>query len=194
MSRELFFRGERKYLNAEEIERFIQAAKQHEKAEYRTFCLVLCYTGCRISEALELTTESIDTAERLVVFRSLKKRSKEPVYRAVPVPDDLLDTLELVHSLKSAKKKKRGKPAKLWPFARTYAWRIIKDTMKAADIEGIQATAKGLRHGFGVKAAQKVRNPRLLQKWLGHSSIETTMIYMDLVGAEEAQAARDMWK
>ncbi|WP_221897640.1 MULTISPECIES: tyrosine-type recombinase/integrase [unclassified Gammaproteobacteria] len=66
--------------------------------------------------------------------------------------------------------------------------------MLQADIKGAQATAKGLRHGFGVNASIKTRNPRLIQKWLGHTSIENTMIYMDAIGQEERETALKMWE
>jgi integrase len=52
-------------------------------------------TGCRISEALALTGQQIDPSGRVVVFESLKKRRKG-VYRAVPVPPELLDALDLM--------------------------------------------------------------------------------------------------
>jgi site-specific recombinase XerD len=35
--------------------------------------------------------------------------------------------------------------------------------------------------------AMQTRNPRLVQKLLGHSNLETTAIYMELVG-DEARA------
>ena len=57
-------------------------------------------------------------------------------------------------------------------------------TMDAADIVGDHATPKGLRHGFGVYMAMQARNPSLVQKLLGHSNLEATAIYMDLVGDE----------
>ncbi len=44
----------------EERERFLTAANSHERGEVRTLCLVMAYTGCRISEALELTADKID--------------------------------------------------------------------------------------------------------------------------------------
>ncbi len=65
--------------------------------------------------------------------------------------------------------------------------------MEEAGIEGVQGSPKGLRHGFGVRATQKTRNPRLVQKWLGHTSLETTTIYMDIIGQEERSAALQMW-
>src|SRR5437588_90222 len=57
---------------------------------FATLCGVLHATGCRISEALGLTAERIDLAGRVIVFESLKKR-RTGVFRAVPVPPELLD-------------------------------------------------------------------------------------------------------
>ena len=103
--------GERKYLNADELESFIAQAIQQPRAEVRTFCLVLAHTGCRISEALELTAKSIDVTEGAIKFRTLKQRDKIK-YRSVPVPDSTLDALELVHGLRKAQKS-RKRPALL---------------------------------------------------------------------------------
>ena len=64
--------------------------------ELRTFCALLHFTGCRISEAPELTHDQIDLAGGVIVFESLKKR-QDGVYRAVPVPPSFLDALDLVH-------------------------------------------------------------------------------------------------
>ena len=66
--------------------------------------------------------------------------------------------------------------------------------MKKAGITGNHASPKGLRHGFGVMAATQTRNPRLVQKWLGHHYLETTIIYMDAVGDKERELASRMWK
>lgn len=194
MSNELFtLDGQRKYLNAEELERFIRAAQHQERAAVRTFCLVLAHTGARISEALALSVDSVDTGEGVIVFKTLKQRGKER-FRAVPVPDGTLDALELVHGLRKARRaKKRGGGGKLWPWGRTQAYNHVKAVMEAAGIEGPQASPKGLRHGFGVRATEKTRNPRLVMKWLGHMSLDTTIIYMDVIGQEERDAARKMW-
>ena len=195
MSNDLFtFEGQRKYLTDEEIERFIASAQAHERANVRTLCLVLAYTGCRISEALQLSAERVDVSEKTIRFRTLKQRGGD-VFRAVPVPEILLDTLELVHGVRKAQRGRKGQgKAPLWPWGRTQAWKHITATMAAANVIGPHATPKGLRHGFGVKAASRTRNPRMVQKWLGHRSIETTMIYMDAVGAEERDLAASMWQ
>ena len=55
--------GQRKYLSGPERTRFIAAAMECPRIELRTFCLVLAFTGCRISEGLNLISASIETGE-----------------------------------------------------------------------------------------------------------------------------------
>jgi integrase/recombinase XerD len=89
--------GRRLYLTAEERAAFRAAAKDSTR-EVRTFCLVLHDTGCRISEALALTPRRFDLSGKAIVFETLKKR-RRGIYRAVPVPESMLDTLNMVHGL-----------------------------------------------------------------------------------------------
>jgi integrase len=68
--------------------------------------------------------------------------------------------------------------------------------MRRAKIEGKQATAKGLRHGFGVAMAT-AKNPipiHLLAKALGHSSTSTTEIYLTIIGKEERGLFLSAWE
>jgi integrase len=194
MSNELFTpEGKRKYLNAEELARFIAAAQQHERAEVRTFCLVLAHAGCQISEALALTVDSVDLSNGAITFKTLKQRDKIR-HRAVPVPESTLDALELVHGLRKAQRGKRRKGGgKLWLWGRTQGYQHVKAVMEAAGVAGPQASPKGLRHGFRVRATDKTHNPRLVMKWLGHRSLDATIIYMDVIGQEEREAAAKMW-
>ena len=191
---ELFtIEGKRKYLTAEEQGRFMAAANAHERAEVRTLCLTLAYTGCRISEALELTADRVDLPDKSITFRTLKQRDKVK-YRSVPCPDTLIDALELTHRVRKAQRTKaKGKTTALWSWGRTQATKHVWAVMDAAGIEGDHATPKGLRHGFGVRMAMQTRNPRLVQKLLGHSNLETTAIYMDLVGDEARAEVVGAW-
>jgi len=192
MSNDLFtFDGQRKYLSSQELDLFIAAANTHERPEVRTLCLVLAHTGCRLSEALALTPESIDLSQGAIVFQTLKQRGIVR-FRSVPTPKTTLNDLELAHRLRQIKKTK-AKTKPLWSWGRTQAWKHIKVVFEMAGLSGVQASPKGLRHGFAVRAIEKTRNPRLVQRWLGHRSLETTTIYMDIIGAEERQAADSMW-
>lgn len=67
--------GRRLYLTADERRAFIAAAAMADRP-VRTLCTVLHDTGYRISEALALTSESVDLSGRAMMFDSLKKRSR----------------------------------------------------------------------------------------------------------------------
>jgi len=90
--------GNRKYLNAAERQRFIEAA-QRARPKIRQFCLTLGYSGGRISEVLALTPASIDIESGAVSIQTLKRR-KRGVIRQVPLPPDVLDELESVLKLR----------------------------------------------------------------------------------------------
>ncbi|MBB4000825.1 tyrosine-type recombinase/integrase [Aureimonas pseudogalii] len=182
--------GHRLYLTASERAAFLAAAAKADR-EVRTFCEVLHTTGCRISEALALTMRRVDLDARVLVFETLKKR-RAGVFRAVPVPAPLLDTLDLVHGLREARKRP-GDPL-LWEWSRTTAWRDVKGVMRAAGIEGPQATPKGLRHGYGVAAIGAAVPLNMLSKWMGHAAIETTAIYANALGEEQRSIAERMWR
>lgn len=193
MSADLYdAQGRRKYLTAEERKAFLAAAEKAPR-QVRTLCLVLAYTGCRISEALDLTVQRIDIDAGTVIFESLKKR-RRGVYRAVPVPPGVIDALDLVHGLREAQKgRDGGNNARLWPFSRTSAWRYVAAVLDQAGIAGPQASPKGLRHGFGVQAVSSGVPLNMVQKWLGHAQLSTTAIYADAVGAEEQSIMARMW-
>ena len=182
--------GQRKYLNAAERKAF-KSATEKQPREVRTFCLVLYYTGCRVSEALALTPERIDLEECTITFESLKKR-KNGVFRAVPVPSSLIDILDLVHGLREAARDKQNK--RLFPWSRMTAYRKVKSVMETAELDGVKATPKGLRHAFGIACNQKGVQLNMAQRWLGHADIRTTAIYSDAVGQEERNVAERLWE
>jgi integrase/recombinase XerD len=115
-------KGNRKYLTQEERQLFEVAAK-NAKMEVITFCLMLLYSGCRISEALELSVRKIDYPSKAVVFRSLKKRGEKKFYRPVPLPDHFLDELNLAHNLKSA----NNQNVRIWRWSRSTASRKVQE-------------------------------------------------------------------
>jgi integrase/recombinase XerD len=181
--------GQRKYLTRDERLRFIAASDAHERQDIRTLCLTLAYTGCRISEALILTGAMISADEGFIAIQCLKKRNDRVVVREVPVPESLLDLLHCVHRLEE-----QDPSARLWTFSRTRAWQLVKEVMARAGItKGLQASPKGLRHGFGLHAVQCGVPLHLVQRWLGHARMETTVIYLQAMGREERAIAERMW-
>lgn len=186
-------KGQRLYLTENERTAFLEAAAQAPR-EVRTLCMVLAYTGCRISEALALTPKSIDGGNGAIVFETLKKR-KSGVYRAVPVPETLLDTLSMVHGINEPSRgRKRGLDKPLWDWTRKTAWQKVTQVMKDAGIaEGPHRCPKGLRHAYGVLAISKGVPLNMLSKWMGHASLEVTAIYANALGEEQRNIAARMW-
>ena len=184
--------GNRKYLDQSERRAFLAAAEA-APPEVKTFCLVLAYTGARISEVLALTPGRIDFNANVIVFESLKKRRRGH-YRAVPIPKDIIHTLDTTHGVMSAQSSARTSTELLWPWCRTTAWARVKEVMRRAQIYGVQASPKGLRHSLGVTALQKGVPLNIIQKWLGHSHLHTTAIYSDAMGPEEQQFAAQLWQ
>jgi integrase/recombinase XerD len=72
--------GRRLYLTADERRALIAAAATADRS-VRTLCTVLYDTGCRISEAMALTPESVDLSGRALMFETIKKR-RRGIYRA----------------------------------------------------------------------------------------------------------------
>lgn len=181
--------GQRKYLNHDERQRFILAALAWPHPKVRTLCLVLAFTGCRISEALGLREGSIDLQSDCIAIRSLKKRKQIVVVRQVPVPPLCTNTLKSTHHLSGLNPERR-----LWTWSRCRAWQLVKAVMQESCITtGIHATPKGLRHGFGLHAVRSGVPLNLIQRWLGHASLTTTAIYLQAVGSEEQEIAARMW-
>ena len=175
--------GRRKYLNAAERTRFIAMARTCPRPEVATLCLLLAYSGCRISEALAVHRAHVDREAGTVTIRSLKKRGAR-IFREVPLPDDVVDALLAIMRDETWR----------WPFKRERAWQLVKEVMAASGIgDGPHATPKGLRHAFGVHAVRCKVPLNLLQRWLGHASLVTTAIYADVMGEEERELARLMW-
>ncbi len=191
--------GNRLYLNADERAAFLRVAKGKTPLE-RTLCETLHYTGCRISEAIELTPARIDLSANTVAIRSLKKRKDKNgqqriIYRTIPVPSDYIDTLNIAHGIREAQKKPKTAKAPLWDWTDRWGRKIVTDIMTEAGIpEGPHRCPKGLRHGYGINAILKGAPLNMLQKWMGHSDIKTTAIYADAVGPEEQGIAARLWE
>ena len=179
--------GKRKYLTIRESDAFIAAAHLYPN-DILLFCEVMVATGCRVSEALSLTTSSFDFDSGIVVIECLKKR-KKGVFREIPLPPNLLASIQ--NKIGESEISTNGR---LWSWSRMTAYRNICAVMKSAGVVGDHATPKGLRHGFAVGAIQAGVPLNLVQRWLGHADMSTTAIYASAFGPEERSIAARMWR
>ena len=174
-------KGRRKYLTKSEGERFLEATNRL-KGRNRLLCRFLYFTGSRVTEAISMNLSRIDIETKEAVLRTLKKKDRNE-RRRIPLPDDLMKEL-LSQSAQTEK---------FWPISRSTVWRIVKDVMKDARIEGIHATCKGLRHSFAVRLTLEnvpISEIRLL---MGHSHIDTTAIYLAVKDAERRELVSRSW-
>lgn len=183
--------GGRLYLNAVEREAFI-ACSRLAPEPIKSFCLLLIFSGCRLSEARHLSGQDILVSENSICVRTLKRRSKTE-FRYVPVPKEIVDLLEA--------QKHVGQQDRPYLFSNTQfppprilTYRWVKALMLELDITGPKASPKGLRHTFGAHAILHGVQLQMLQRWMGHASMDTTAIYSTLIGKEEREIARRMWK
>jgi integrase/recombinase XerD len=182
--------GARKYLNVAERQRFAAAAAALPP-EPQAFCLLLMWSGCRISEGLAVTPLAIDRDAGTVAFVTLKRR-RSSIVRQVPIPRELIDELTKVFNLPEREQDSHLRSMRLWRWSRSTAWRWVKVVMRRAALSGSAAMPRGLRHTFGVAAFQAVP-PHIVQRWLGHASLRTTGIYGDVSGHEEHLFAERIW-
>ncbi len=190
--------GNRKYLTQEERSRFYdsidKALNKPQDREKRTFVLLLYYSGCRISEGLATTYKKVDYSAKGVIFETLKRRKK--VHRFVPLPESFLTKLDDVHRVKDYQSgRAEGREAdRIWLFGRTTAWKTISKVMATAEITGIQATPKGLRHSFAIKH-QLLKTPETMTaQWLGHADTSMMAVYGRAIGLESREIASKFWE
>ncbi|MEM7664104.1 MAG: tyrosine-type recombinase/integrase [Pseudomonadota bacterium] len=178
--------GRRKYLNAGERCRFL-AASREVAPPVRRLCEHLHYTGCRPSEAVNMCWRHLDVEQASCVIETLKQR-RRGIYRSVPLPRLYVDGLQSIAPTSA------DGDAPVWCWHRATVWRKVTEVMQFAGISGAQACPRGIRHGFGVAAVATGVPLTLVQRWLGHTRLETTAIYLQVIGPEERKFAERMWR
>ena len=113
----------RKYLTADERQRFLAAVRAHPKPTVQTLARTLALTGCRVSELLAIRACDVDLEATELRIATLKRRREH--WRAVPVPVDLVHELELVlrDTATDASSQSSSPLTKCQPTERSTAWR-----------------------------------------------------------------------
>ena len=159
--------------------------RAHPKPQVQTLARTLAHTGCRVSEALSVRACDVDLDAAEVRFATLKRRREH--WRAVPVPEDLVHELDLVHRVRRAQASPRGRSAVLWPVTRQAAHRQVSELMRRAGIDGPQACPRGLRHSYGVAAV--IAGVPLTTI----AAVSTTAIYATAIGVEHRELVSRVW-
>ncbi len=156
----------------------------------RALLEVLYSTGARISEAVGLDVDDVDTEARSVLLRG--KGGKQ---RLVPIGRPAVQALEnyFVRGRPGLAQRGRGTPAiflnaRGGRLSRQSAWQVLQD---AAERAGITSTVSPhtMRHSFATHLLEGGADVRVVQELLGHASVTTTQIYTLVT----VTALREVW-
>jgi site-specific recombinase XerD len=189
--------GERKYLNREERRAFFQATLL-EEADVKYYCQLIYYTGCRTSEALQLSPARLDYSSNMITFRNLKQgKDRNGIeivrYRQNELPESYLHELQGVYGILKRQKSKAAAKAPLWGFTDRTGYNYVTRVMAKAGITGSKATPRGLRHSMGVSLVLAKVPVSTVQRVLGHASISNTIIYLDVIEDERREMVSQVW-
>ena len=173
------FREQSRELTKAEYQRLLNTAQSCGQERLRLLMETICSTGIRVSEVRYITMEAVRWGRADI---SLKGK-----IRTILLPSKLCRKL-----LKYAKKQKivsgeifltrNGKS-----LSRRQIWREMKDLCKKAGVESSKVFPHNLRHLFAVSFYKVCKDIVKLADILGHSSIDTTRIYLVATGAEHAR-------
>lgn len=173
------FRDPARELTREEYTRLLTVARETGQERLALIMETLCATGIRISELRYITVEAVKAGRATI---SLKGK-----IRTILLPTKLYRKLQ-----KYAKKEKiasgaifRTKSGK--PISRRQVWYELKRLCQAAGVAPGKVFPHNFRHLFATTFYKACKDIARLADVLGHSSIETTRIYLAVSGAEQAR-------
>ncbi len=178
------FCPEEKEMTKAEYERLCRAA---ERKQNERLCLILqtiCGTGIRVSELQFITVEAVRKGEATV---SLKGKTRS-IFIVRDLQKKLLRYISEQHIMTGAIFITRtGKP-----MSRTNIWREMKSLCIEAEVNPEKVFPHNLRHLFARVFYGIEKDIAKLADILGHSSINTTRIYIISTGTEHRQRMERM--
>ena len=173
------FRSRERELSREEYGRLVNAARGQGKERLALMMETICATGIRVGEVKYITVEAIRVGRAEV---SLKGK-----IRTILIPQKLCRKLE-----KYARKQKTASGEIFLTrsgrgLSRRQIWAEMKAVCAKANVPSSKVFPHNLRHLFARCFYQACRDVVQLADVLGHSSVETTRLYLISSGTEHAQ-------
>lgn len=170
-----------KYLTCEQVVALIGACLRPRD---RLILRVFWETGVRVSELTSLTADGVDFNGEALRVVTLKRRGH---VRAVPVRPALLG--ELARHIAGSG---IAAGARLFPVTRQRVHQIVRRAARKAGLPEDRAHPHTLRHSFSI-ACVLARVPVLvLAEWLGHRSLESTLVYTKVLCADSRRYLGDV--
>jgi integrase len=158
-------------LSAVELKEFFAAVRGHKLETYFKFLL---YTGCRRSEALAAVAGDADFEHKRLIIHGTKTESS---LRVIPLFDNVAALIGGFGSMSG----------RLFPFRGDYCTMTFHKLYPAHKLHD-------LRHTFATRCLESGVSPKVLQIWLGHSEISTTLDIYSHVSFELSTSEADKVK
>ena len=170
------FRSRDKELTKEEYVRLLETARSLGRERLELLMETICATGVRVSEVKYITVEAARAGRAEIALKGK--------IRTILLPGKLRRKL-----LKYAKKQKIGSGEIFLTrsgkgMSRRQIWAEMKAICRRAGVAESKVFPHNLRHLFARTFYRTCRDVVQLADVLGHSSIETTRIYLASTGAE----------
>ncbi len=166
-------------LSKAEYLRLVQAAEDKKNRKLALLLQTICGTGIRVSEVKFITVEAVRQGEAVI---HLKGKT-----RTILIPK------KLQKSLKAYARKERLEAGPVFvtrtgqPLDRSNIWKMMKALCRDAEVDEKKVFPHNLRHLFARCFYSVDKDIAKLADILGHSSINTTRIYIITSGREHSR-------
>lgn len=175
---------EEKELTKAEYMRLVNTAKQKGNERLNLILQTICGTGIRVSELQYITVEAVKNGEAIVSLKGktrsvfIVKELKKKLLRYAAEQGITSGTIFITRT---------GRP-----MSRTNIWREMKSLCESAGVNPQKVFPHNLRHLFARTFYGIEKDIAKLADILGHSSINTTRIYIISTGDEHRRRMENM--
>ena len=183
VQREAYCSEEKELTRAEYI-RLINVSKKRKNERLNLIIQTICGTGIRVSELQYITVEALDKGEAVVNCKGKKRR-------IFIVPELKKKLFRYIKGRKITKGSvfitKSGRPV-----SRHNVWKEMKSLCEEAQVAESKVFPHNLRHLFARTFYGIEKDIAKLADILGHSSVNTTRIYIVTTGVEHRRKMENM--
>ena len=173
------FRDSARELSREEYARLVETARRLGRGRLSLLMETICATGIRVSEVRYITAEAVREGRT--------ENAQKGKIRTILLPGKLCRKLEKYARQKKITSGELFLTRSGRPMSRKQIWAEMKGVCRAAGVAPSKVFPHNLRHLFARCFYRVSRDVAKLADVLGHSSIETTRIYLISTGAEHAR-------
>ena len=173
------FRDSARELSREEYARLVETARRLGRGRLSLLMETICATGIRVSEVRYITAEAVREGRTEIALKGK--------IRTILLPGKLCRKLEKYARQKKITSGELFLTRSGRPMSRKQIWAEMKGVCRAAGVAPSKVFPHNLRHLFARCFYRVSRDVAKLADVLGHSSIETTRIYLISTGAEHAR-------